>query len=65
VEATVGLPDLMEYYGTPERPIAHFPFNFHLLGVRPQMTAREVLDLLDIWDVHIPEGQWATTLVRT
>jgi alpha-glucosidase len=63
VEAAVSDEQIMAYYGTKDRPIAHFPFNFHLLGVRPEMNAREVLNLINVWYDLMPEGEWPTFLI--
>ena len=63
VESSVGDDDIMSYYGNENRPIAHFPFNFKLLGVRPEMNASEILNLVNFWYSRLPENEWATFLV--
>ncbi|CAG7733025.1 unnamed protein product [Allacma fusca] len=63
VEAAVPDDKIMSYYGTKDRPIAHFPFNFHLLGVRPENNAKDVLNLINIWYDLMPEGEWPTFLI--
>lgn len=63
VESSVGDDDIMAYYGNASRPIAHFPFNFKLLGVRPDMNASEILNLVNFWYDRAPENEWATFLV--
>lgn len=63
VEATVSDDFIMDYYGTEQAPIAHFPFNFHLLGVRPENTAKDILGLINVWFDLLPEGRWGTFLI--
>ncbi|CAG7823204.1 unnamed protein product, partial [Allacma fusca] len=63
VESTVPMEFVMSYYGNKDKPIAHFPFNFQLLNVRPEMNATGVLELVNMWYDLMPEGQWATFLV--
>ena len=60
-----GVPDdsIKDYYGTVDKPVAHFPFNFHLLQVKPTMNATEILKLIDVWYQVIPEHAWPTFLV--
>ena len=60
---TISEGDIMAYYGNASRPIAHFPFNFKLLFVKPEMNASEVLNLVNYWYRHLPENDWATFLV--
>jgi glycosidase len=63
VEAGVPDKDIAAYYGTPERPIAHFPFNFHLQDIRPNQNASEVLARINVWFDIMPEGEWPTFLI--
>ncbi|CAG7836649.1 unnamed protein product, partial [Allacma fusca] len=63
VESSVSDDYIMQYYGTRDKPVAHFPFNFHLLSVRPDHNARQVLEAINIWYDLLPEGQWATFLL--
>ncbi|CAL8133725.1 unnamed protein product [Orchesella dallaii] len=65
VEAGVPTLDLlMEYYGTPERPIAHFPFNFEFINrVKSGFNGTNIGDVVDEWFTKMPEGQWANWLV--
>lgn len=63
VEANVTDASIPSYYGTPEKPVAHFPFNFKLIGVQPTMNASEVLSLVKVWYDILPDGFWPTILV--
>ena len=60
-----GVPDefIKDYYGTADKPVAHFPFNFHLLDVNTSMNASQILKLINVWYEIVPEDQWATFLV--
>ena len=62
-----GVPDefIKDYYGTADKPVSHFPFNFHLLDVNTSMNASQILKLINVWYEIIPEGQWATFLVSS
>ncbi|ODM91568.1 Maltase 1 [Orchesella cincta] len=63
VEAAVDTVPLMGYYGTEQRPIAHFPFNFNLLGMTPESVADDLKWLVDRWFEYMPEGNWASVLI--
>jgi glycosidase len=63
VEAGVPPEAVKDYYGTPDKPVAHFPFNFNLLDVTPQQNASEVLSRINAWYDVVPEGNWATFLI--
>ncbi|ODN01427.1 Maltase 1 [Orchesella cincta] len=62
VEATVAPPALFEYYGTKEKPIAHFPFNFDLIGIPSGYNAENVERVMSLWYNNLPEGAWANML---
>jgi alpha-glucosidase len=62
VESSVSDEYIMDYYGTRDKPVAHFPFNFHLLNVRPEQNASQVLKEVDIWYELMPEGEWGSFL---
>lgn len=49
--------ETMEYYGTEEQPVAHFPFNFDLIRyVNENSSAADVLYYVDEWFTKLPEG---------
>ncbi|CAL8149196.1 unnamed protein product [Orchesella dallaii] len=63
VESAVPSESLMDYYGTEQRPIAHFPFNFNLLGMTPESGAEDLKNLVDVWFQLMPERNWADVLI--
>ncbi|CAG7827562.1 unnamed protein product [Allacma fusca] len=63
VEANVPDEYVDDYYGTPDKPVSHFPFNFHLLLVNPESNATEVLNLINVWYDVMPENAWPTFLL--
>ncbi|CAG7833374.1 unnamed protein product [Allacma fusca] len=63
VEAGVPPEAVKDYYGTKDKPVSHFPFNFNLLRVTPEQNASEVLGMVNAWYDAVPEGQWATFLL--
>lgn len=63
VEAGVPDDSIAAYYGTEDKPVAHFPFNFHLLEIKPTMNASQILSLIDVWYEILPDFAWATFLV--
>lgn len=62
-ESVVPDDSVADYYGTDDNPVAHLPFNFHLVDVKPNMNASQVLQLVNIWYDLMPEGKWANFLV--
>ena len=56
--------ELMKYYGTAERPIAHFPFNFELVGLKPNFTAATLQGVIDGWMTAMPTGFTPNWVVR-
>jgi alpha-glucosidase len=48
--------DLMKYYGGPDMPECHLPFNFQL--IRAQWDAPVVRKLVDEYELALPEGAW-------
>ena len=48
------------YYGTTDKSMAHFPFNFKMLLVQPSMNASKIKGLITRWYEIIPDGNWAT-----
>lgn len=54
VESYANVADTMKYFGTRERPGAHFPFNFNLMGVDNETTAGEIKLEINKWLDNIP-----------
>jgi len=48
--------DLMKYYGTPDRPECHLPFNFQL--IRARWDASVIRKMVDDYELALPEGAW-------
>jgi len=64
VEAGVPtLEELFEYYGTAEKPIAHFPFNFELTKISPPLTGTVLQNVLNNWFSKLPEGYTSNWLI--
>lgn len=63
VEAYTPISDTMRYYGTPERPGAHFPFNFQIIGTNNASTAQEVKRNIDTWFDNLPAGAQSNWVV--
>ncbi|ODM93752.1 Maltase A3 [Orchesella cincta] len=53
-EGYLPLPQLMEYYGTPTNPIAHFSFNFELLGLAKGCNASNAFTCITRWLDALP-----------
>ena len=64
-EAYTALNKTLRYYGTPEFPIAHFPFNFNLLTkLNYTSNADAFKSAIYDWLDHMPENAWPNWLVR-
>lgn len=62
--STIRVEELFKYYGTKDRPIAHFPFNFDFtMFLKRNFTAADILRLVDDWFDNMPEGSTANWLV--
>ncbi|KAK7076941.1 hypothetical protein SK128_021884 [Halocaridina rubra] len=51
----------MEYYGNETFPLAHFPFNFLIIGIlhnRTDFTGNNIKYAIDQWMDNMPEGMW-------
>lgn len=50
---------LMRYYGTPDKPEVHMPFNFRLIsdGV-PHWTAGHIRQIVEAYEAALPPGAW-------
>lgn len=50
--------EMIAYYGTDEKPVAHFPINFDLiLYVNKSSDAQAFAYLIDEWYTKVPEGK--------
>lgn len=47
---------LVNYYGTPERPEAQLPFNFHL--IQSAWKAEVIASLIEEYEAALPTGAW-------
>ncbi|CAL8101472.1 unnamed protein product [Orchesella dallaii] len=65
VEAYVNpLEKLFLYYGTKEKPVAHFPFNFEFIKrVTRNFNGTDIVGVIDEWFEKMPEGNTANWLV--
>lgn len=63
VEAYSPIDHLALYYGTPERPGAHFPFNFQIIGTNNASTAQELKRNIDTWLDNLPAGAHSNWVV--
>lgn len=45
----------MAYFGSAERPGAHFPFNFNLMGLTNVTTAHQIKQKMDTWIDNLPD----------
>ncbi|XP_069682934.1 maltase 2-like isoform X2 [Periplaneta americana] len=51
--------ETMRYYGTMDKPAAHFPFNFDLIKkIEPGSNAEIVSSTILDWMSHVPRGNW-------
>lgn len=55
-EAYLPLEKIMAYYGTPDRPGVHLPFNFQLIGA--PWNAAFIADLITRYDSLLPPDCW-------
>jgi alpha-glucosidase len=49
--------ELMKYYGTPEKPECHLPFNFQLIRT-PRWDAALVREMVDAYESVLPPDAW-------
>lgn len=56
------------YYGTEDRPGAHFPFNFHLVGLENETTtAKDLKKIIDDWLDNVPrdkQSNWVVSFAK-
>lgn len=58
------LEELFKYYGTPQKPIAHFPFNFEFISrIKKDFNGSDIAGVVDEWLEKMPEGNTANWLV--
>ncbi|XP_075236575.1 maltase 2-like isoform X2 [Lycorma delicatula] len=63
-EAYTDLEHTLKYYGTPEEPIAHFPFNFELITrLDAQSDSYDFADVINKWLKEMPEGAWPNWVI--
>jgi len=48
---------LMKYYGTPDKPECHLPFNFQLIQA-PRWDAKLVRQMVDDYETALPSSAW-------
>jgi alpha-glucosidase len=64
VEAYTSLENTMKYYGTAEKPGAHFPFNFEfIVNVKNDTNATGLKSIIDTWHNNLPAGAWSNWVV--
>lgn len=64
VEAYTSLENTLKYYGTAEKPGAHFPFNFEfIINVKNETNAQELKKIIDTWQSKLPAGAWSNWVV--
>ncbi|XP_067013713.2 maltase A1 [Anabrus simplex] len=64
VEAYANLTETMKYYGTPEKPGAHFPFNFQFISyLNNASTGQDVRDYVLQWEQNKPSWAWSNWVV--
>ena len=64
-EAYLEVKALAKYYGTPEKPIAHFPFNFDLIsGLAKGFQAYELYTTIKSWlETTTSRNRWPNWVV--
>ncbi|RYY47391.1 MAG: DUF3459 domain-containing protein [Sphingomonadales bacterium] len=55
-EIYLPVPRLVTYYGTPEQPGVHLPFNFQMIGAR--WDARSIARMIADYEAALPPGGW-------
>jgi hypothetical protein len=63
VEIYADMDTVIRYYGTDDRPGAHFPFNFQLVGISNSTTTKDFKRLIDDWFDHVPKNKWSNWVV--
>ncbi|XP_063232111.1 maltase 2-like [Bacillus rossius redtenbacheri] len=63
-EAYADLDNTFKYYGTKERPGAHFTFNFFVIEyIKNTSTADDYENITSLWLKNIPAGDWPNWVV--
>ncbi|CAG2059633.1 unnamed protein product [Timema podura] len=58
-EAYANTEQMMAYYGTDDKPGAHFTFNFMpIMYLSNSSTAQDFSDVIHDWVDNVPEGRW-------
>lgn len=58
------LKEFFKYYGTFEKPLADFPYNFEfIMKLKAPLNAKKVLKILMEWFQHIPNGASSSWMV--
>ncbi|PSN31182.1 Maltase 1 [Blattella germanica] len=64
LETYASLEQVMQYYGTEERPGGHFPFNFLLItDLNNESKAEDFNNVIHKWIDNMPEGRWANWVI--
>jgi oligo-1,6-glucosidase/alpha-glucosidase len=60
-EVCLPLPQLMQYYGTPQTPGVHLPFNFALLDTA--WNPRALAETITAYEAALPPGGWPNWVI--
>ncbi|PSN52222.1 Maltase 1 [Blattella germanica] len=64
LETYAPLDDVMHYYGTPERPGGHFPFNFLMIqGLNNESNAYDFNSTVHEWMDNMINGRWPNWVI--
>ena len=61
-EVMAPLPRIMHYYGTPDRPMLHLPFNNQLMKTEP-WDARKIDAAIEQFMLNLPEDAWPNWVI--
>lgn len=62
-EAYTDMNHTMDYYGTKEKHVTNFPFNFLFVTLKSYSTAKAYNDLIHVWLNNMPKGAVANWMV--
>lgn len=57
-EAYASVPETMKYYGTKDKPLCDFPFNFQLIGINENTTGQGLHTMVTNWLDNMPDFGW-------
>ncbi|XP_067137333.1 alpha-glucosidase-like isoform X1 [Centruroides vittatus] len=57
-EAFDTLNNTLLYYGEEDKPLSNIPFNFKLLELTKESTAKDLLEHLEYWTSSLPDWAW-------